>query len=390
MRTFSLLFVSFFLAVTSFGQSSKKENSQKFSIEFQYGSDLTTIKRIISGYKPYQPFSKYVKTAFEAYRLTYTSDLNGEEVTLSGSILIPKKYSNKNKPLLVFCHGTNFSQNVASNRKSPMHIESLPAMNNYITFLPDYLGYGISSKRMPTYMDKKITVRHINDFIRYGIKALNKLKVEHSDSVNIIGFSQGGHAALAIGESYAKKIPEEFTLKNVVSIGGPTYLAKTLDHILTLDTFTHSGYLTYVFGSYNYYHWNKKATTFFNQPYDRLIRDFQNRNLSLKALSDSTPDNIKNLVSKNFIKTFSVKKTQKFRRNFIENSIKPYKSSVPIYIIHGKKDEDIPFFITEEFYHDIKKLNKPGYIKFIPIDNVNHNTSGLMGMGMALDYFNNL
>jgi len=391
MRALFIFFISLFITTQSFGQSDQILTKEKpFSVEHQYSSDLATMKKIISGYKPYQAFFSYVKTDFEAYKLIYKSEVNRKPVTLSGSILIPKKYVDNKKPLLVFCHGTTFNQNVASNWNSPMHIEALSAMNNYITFLPDYLGYGLSKEEVPTYMDKKNTVKHIKDFIKYGMKALKELNIAHSNSINILGFSQGGHAAISLAEDQNKKKSKDFSLKKVVSIGGPTDLNENLEYILKQELFKNSGYVTYILGSYNHYYWRKKTSKFFKQPYDNLVEGFQERKITLKMLNDSTTSNIKELMKESFIKKYISKSSYKIRKEFTKNSIQPFKTSIPILIIHGKMDQDVPFSITKSFYKKLKKINKDEMIKFTPLENLDHNQSGLIGMKVALDYFNNM
>ena len=61
-------------------------------LEYQYKSGHFKMKTLTWLYGPYRPYSKYVTSAFKAYKLTYQSEVEGIPVTLSGSILIPRDY----------------------------------------------------------------------------------------------------------------------------------------------------------------------------------------------------------------------------------------------------------------------------------------------------------
>ncbi|MEX0361000.1 MAG: alpha/beta hydrolase family protein [Allomuricauda sp.] len=384
--TFLSIFILIFLLFPELGQAQKPLVSNKnFTLEFQYTGELSVIKSTIESYEPYRPYLKYVLTGFDAYRLVHKSKLNGKNIRLSGSILIPKGYDQKNQNVLVFCHGTQFDQNVASQWDSPIHIEALPAMNDRITFLPDYLGYGISSDKVPVYMNKHWTVQHLQEFITHGLKAMKKMKVPVSKKVDVVGFSQGGYAALALAEYEASGNVLKFDLEHVVSIGGPTDINQNLGHILKQQEFPSSAYLTYLFGSYDHYFWRKGLSQVFSSPYDQLVADFKERKVSLSKLKQSTPTLIPELIDSTFLKDFVNNKNHWMRSTFLDNSITPFNWYGSILVIHGTSDEDVPIAIAQDFFDQLKAINVNGEVQFYPLDGLDHITSGLLGITLALD-----
>ncbi|RDY60106.1 alpha/beta fold hydrolase [Flagellimonas nanhaiensis] len=388
MKTRTILILLWSISLFhSFGQSKEaKYISKKFALEHQYEGDFTTVKNTIAGYEPYRPYLKYVLVGFDAYKLAYWTDIGGEEKWLSGSILVPKEYNETNKNVLMFCHGTIFNQDVPSNWNSPIHIEALPAMGNRITFLPDYLGYGTSSEDVPAYMQKKITVQQLQEFVEYGFMALEKLEVPFSKQMDVVGFSQGGHAALALAESQSESKNSIYDLKNVVSIGGPIDINENLDYILKKQTFASAAYLTYIFGSYGHYYWENNVSGIFNEPYDQLTKDFANGNSTLKMLKDSTTVDIRALMNPKFLEDFLGNKNHWMRKDFASNSITPFETDIPVLLIHGIKDEDVPFATTKKFFNELKKQNEVEKVTFYPLDNLNHIESGFLGIQLALDF----
>ena len=368
-------------------------NSESFAqtrTEYAFTGELSSISNIISQ-PPYDSFSEYVTSSFDAYRLFHPSIINGKKIELSGLILVPKDSNTIKDGVFVFSHGTTFSQNVPSNWSHPIHIEALPAMNNYITFLPDYLGYGSSSDELPAYMNKAVTTDNIHDFIVEGFHALESLEVPNSNKVYLVGFSQGGHAALSLSEENSVGENKLYKIAATISIGGPVDINSNFKHILNQEVFPHSTYIPYLLTSYShYYNWNSPLSEYFNNPYDSITTEFGKRNLSLQVLNELTTDSIDVLIQESFRKSFLLEPSgyTQIKKDFKENSLNPFKTKAPIYLIHGSRDEDIPLNDVEHFYKKMLLINDNDMIKLSVLEGLNHNASGLLGMSMALDYLN--
>lgn len=359
-------------------------------IEYAFAGELSSMKNIISQ-PPYDSFLKYVNSSFDAYRLIYPSLINGERIDLSGLILIPKNKETIKDGVFVFSHGTTFSQNVPSNWNHPIHIEALPAMNNYITFLPDYVGYGISSNEVPAYMNKPVTINNINDFIIEGFDALNDLEIPHSDNVYLVGFSQGGHAALSLTEKNSVAESENYKIGATVSIGGPVDINSNFKHIINQDVFPHSGYITYLLASYSYYYqWGSGLSEYLNSPYDSLSTAFKMGTLSLQSLNESTTDTAGLLLKESFRTSFLQEPNSypQIKNDFRKNSLNPFKTRSPIYFIHGSRDNDVPLGDVETLFKGMSAINPDNVLRLSVLEGLDHNSSGLLGMSMTLDYLN--
>ncbi|WP_299364093.1 alpha/beta fold hydrolase [Winogradskyella sp.] len=353
------------------------------SSEQLYEFTLEQIEPVIVSNENYQPFAKYVKNGIKAFKLTYKSTMKSEEVLLSGSILFP--LNQKNPGIVIFCHGTQFNQNVSSNWNNPLHIEALPALNGYITFLPDYLGYGISEGQLPAYFDKTNALKHLEDFITNGLNVLEQQSIQFKNELSIIGFSQGGHLALSFAEKYRKGLFQNTPIHNTISIGGPTDLVQNLQYVLNQKIFAHSAYVPYLVGVHNHNYWKMSTSNLFHNPFSQMVSDFSKGKISLEELTKKTPQNIEEFV-KPEIRNPKGKLYRKISRKLNKHSLKPFKTSISLTFVHSRSDEDVPFDIMNEFYQKMKKRNKS--TNLVEVQG-NHNTSGLFGMGIAMDILNN-
>ncbi|MDN5201693.1 alpha/beta hydrolase [Fulvivirgaceae bacterium BMA10] len=374
--------LTFLSVLLLFVQIIYAQPSSNSGVEILYEYSLEQIKPIIDGNEHYQPFSKYVKNGIKAYKVICESSVHGRKVLLSGSILIP---SNENNPkVVIFCHGTQFDQNVSSTWNSPFHIEALPALNGYITLIPDYFGYGVSEGEVPTYFDKHKSIVHLQDFIEGSLALLEAQSISYSQEINLIGFSQGGHLALSFAEILKNDSFMNIPVRNIISIGGPTDIVRNFRYIIGQDSFIKSGYLSYIIGVHNYYHWDMNLSNIFRPPYDQFIADFVKGKTKISELNEKTP----NQMDAFFQPAFRNENSHLFKRamKFLnKNSVKPFKINIPLTFVHSRSDEDVPFEFVNNFYLKIRQLNKGNQkISLLEVSG-DHITSGLFGMGEAMD-----
>ncbi len=375
----SLIFI-FLIFLSRCSTAQESQSSVVELYEFTYDQ----IAPVIQSSEAYKPFARYVKHGIKAYKISYESQMEGRSVVLSGSILIPLNQTNPG--IAVFCHGTQFDQNVSSNWNSPLHIEALPALNGHITFLPDYLGYGVSAGQVPAYFDKENSLHHLEDFIQSGLKFLEEKGLSHRRELDLIGFSQGGHLVLSFAENHAEGNFQNLSIRNVISIGGPTDIAGNLLFVTQQTTFEHSGYVPYLLAVHNHHHWKKKWSTFFVSPYDQVVNQFINEEITLQQLNEQTPNEMGVFLKPAF--RMESELFNEIANHLNEQSIGIFRTDIPLTLIHSNTDEDVPFNLLDEFYRSMKQRNGEGTTRLLKVQG-NHQMSGLIGMTMALDVISN-
>ena len=152
------------------------------------------------------------------YSYTYPSvDADGNKVTLSSLMAVPKGATAVPKNLVIGCHVT-----ITSNYECPTEYNKSGGWLSWMTdvgmlidytrhdgvrnprclvIMPDYEGYGVSKDRAHPYLYQELTARQVVDGVRAGLELFkqNSSFIEFADNWKsvCIGYSQGGSVALA-------------------------------------------------------------------------------------------------------------------------------------------------------------------------------------------------
>lgn len=159
--------------------------------------------------------------------LLYPSvDQFGEPVTLSGMISWPQK--KQPKGIILIPHFTIFGASEAPSQKGTG--EEKHFQKDFVLIMPDYIGYGVTKDRVHPYLDGELTAQNCVDMMLHAMPILDSLQLSiPTDSIYIVGYSQGGAAAVwclkAIEERYADRIH----VKKCYAGSGPHDVAATYD-----------------------------------------------------------------------------------------------------------------------------------------------------------------
>lgn len=178
-----------------------------------------------------------------------TTGPDGNTVTASGVIAIPSgttSYGN----LLSIQHGTLDMEDAPS--RQMFYYEMAPVVKGNIVVMADYLGYGSSqtADRQHPYLHATLTGTACADMIEAAREYLNSKDIEQlADSVELIGYSQGGQATVATLFELEKRGKAE-CIKNVYAGGGTYDLESVLQTFISAiesgQPYKYSGYLPYL------------------------------------------------------------------------------------------------------------------------------------------------
>ena len=152
------------------------------------------------------------------YSYTYPSvDADGNIVTLSSLMAVPKGLLAKPNNLIIGCHVT-----ITSNYECPTEYNKSGGWLSWMTdvgmlidytrndgvrkpcclvIMPDYEGYGVSKDRAHPYLYQELTARQVVDGVRAGLELFNQNSSFNKFADNwksvCIGYSQGGSVSLA-------------------------------------------------------------------------------------------------------------------------------------------------------------------------------------------------
>ena len=168
---------------------------------------------------------------------TYPShDNDGNPITLSGKVMLPKK--GVPKRMILVSHYT-----VCSNAEAPSNCFSLEGVlvgSGYGLIIPDYLGYGITGNEVHPYLVMDMTARNVVDMyiaVRPWLEAVGRQPEDIS--LDLMGYSQGGATTMAVQHlietEYTKKM-DYVELHRVFAGGGPYDVKATYERFVNTDT----------------------------------------------------------------------------------------------------------------------------------------------------------
>jgi len=182
----------------------------------------------------------------DAYRIEYpTTNIDGTAGMASGLLCVPKN-DDTAFPMVVYQHGTVDSRvDVPSNLAGGYQLGQILAGLGYTVLLPDYLGLGINPGIHP-YV-------HADSEAWVAIDMMREVKAKYSenlperfmnDQVFITGYSQGGHAGMALHRAIELEHADEFTVTAASHMSGPYSISeKMIDFTLGDEEYGFSGYL---------------------------------------------------------------------------------------------------------------------------------------------------
>ncbi len=170
---------------------------------------------------------------------TYPSiDIDGNPITLSGKVMLPKNGAPKR--MILVSHYT-----VCSNAEAPSNCFSLEGVlvnSGYGLIIPDYIGYGVTAKEVHPYLVMAVTAHNVVDMylaVKPWLEAIGR-KAE-DPSLDLMGYSQGGATTMEVQYLIETDYNNEddidpITLHRVFAGGGPYDVQATYERFVNTDT----------------------------------------------------------------------------------------------------------------------------------------------------------
>lgn len=269
------------------------------------------------------------------YRVMYVSEtVKGKPIPVTGLVVVPNTAAPKGGyPVVSWGHGTNGMTDQCAPSLKPEKIDALAnglLANNWLITASDYQGEGTPG--LHPYIAGIAAAQNTIDIVK---AAAQIPKVEVSKNYVVWGHSQGGQTAM-YAHSIAAKYAPDLNLKGVVAGAPPSQFDLIYDYLKTSE-FRY--YLLMSAGGLNAAYGDKGA------PLDKVLTpkgiallDELEKGCS-GYLSDTLGD--VSIEETNLANPFDVPEWKKL---FLANDPKNISTTngVPLLIIHGGKDEQIP------------------------------------------------
>ncbi|MBK7477849.1 MAG: T9SS type A sorting domain-containing protein [Haliscomenobacter sp.] len=198
------------------------------------------------------PIPGFVKYDVDVYKLEYaTPNVQGKPDTASGLLAVPV-VKNLSFPLLVYQHGTAGSREAVPSRLSfEATIGLVGGALGYVSVLPDYLGLGDSDGFHP-YLHAKTEASAAVDMLRAARQFAASATIALNGQVFVSGYSQGGHAAMALHRELETNLSAEFKVTASAPMSGPYSISGDMkSRLLSEEEYFYPGYPLYTMLSYN-------------------------------------------------------------------------------------------------------------------------------------------
>ena len=294
----------------------------------------------------------FVETNYgiDVYKIIYrTIDPFGNPTQASGLCVIPTN-NPKMQGIASYQHGTILRKQDAPSRPDNAQ-ESLVgyilASNLGITVsMPDYLGLG-DSPGMHPYVHAKTEASASIDMLRATKKHLAKKGKKVNDQLFLFGYSQGGHATMAMHRELEANYKNEFKVTASAPMAGPYDVSGTQTKVLVSpNPYPAPNYLPYITLAYNYvYKLYGSPDEFLQAPYNTTIPPLLLGNNGGGDIDDAmggtgiAPNHIFRPEVLAAFRTDSVK--HKLRVALKDNDVYDWKPVAPIMFCHCNGDDHV-------------------------------------------------
>ncbi|MBO4250647.1 MAG: hypothetical protein J5884_05250 [Paludibacteraceae bacterium] len=163
---------------------------------------------------------------YEQVVLYPSVDQHGDSIILSGKVSVPLNKSPQG--IILLSHFT-----IGADKEAPSRCqlyEQKQLGEDFILIMPDYIGYGVTADRFPPYLHGALTAQNCVDMLPSALRILDSLQVGIAlDSLYVMGFSQGGAAALWTLKHLEEHYADRYYVKCCFCGSGPYDVAATYD-----------------------------------------------------------------------------------------------------------------------------------------------------------------
>ncbi|MGW4242434.1 alpha/beta fold hydrolase [Nocardia sp. NPDC004722] len=333
-----------------------------------------------------------VRFGVDTYRLNYeTVGTDGRATTASGLLALPR--NDKNDLVTVaYEHGTQPTKAAAPSAAADggdVAATLTYAAAGFAGVAPDYLGLGSGPGPHP-YLDVPSETTASVDMLRAARSQVAALGRRLREEVDIVGFSQGGPAAMGLARALQGNADKDFRATAVAAISGPFDLsAAELPALFdgTLDPGSGSFYSAYLLVSWNRLHGlYRSPAEVFQPPYADTVEQLFDGLHPIEAIIPALPPDIDHLLTPHGIDLLR-NPTAPFATamKIADSTCTDWTPQLPIRLYTGSQDRDVApansancrtALLTHGVDAPITDLG--------PVD---HNGSGIRGTAQSVRWF---
>ncbi len=284
----------------------------------------------------------------DIHRITYeTFDHRGISAVASGALTVPAGTGVPAVPLVSYQHGTIFKRTDApSNDDAEDRAYGvIMSTDGYAVAMPDYLGLGTNSPPLHAYLHARSEAVACVDMMRASRTIIsNSTTLNLNGKIFLVGYSQGGHATLALQKELEQNHAAELPVTASAPMAGPHDLSGTMmDELLSDNAYSDPQYLPYLLFGYNgVYGLYDAVSDALKAPYDTTLPPLFDGAHSSSDVAHAMPSVPKLIFKADYLAEFESNSNHPFRVALRANDTYRWTPQAKTRLYHCAADTVVP------------------------------------------------
>jgi pimeloyl-ACP methyl ester carboxylesterase len=377
-KPLSLLYLILFITALS-GCSKDNDNKKDAPNEYLLKSELVAEVSLADIKTRLPQAAALISNSVKAYKISYKTQFpEGNPINASGLIIVPDQ-SSKDLTLLGFLHGTITTQDEAPSAYKPAgNMEAYMGgtvgaslAKGYIVVMPDYIGFGDSRQMQHLYQEKASLAAACLDMLKAAKEFADEKNLETRKEIRLLGYSEGGYAAMATHQAIQEKADGWFTVEANYPGAGAYDMVGTAQWVVSqtedLPPGATSFYLWTMLTYNDLYKMNIPLTDMIKPNYAAAVALAISQG---NPLSAPIPNNPGELFTIQFIQSIKTGTNAPFMAALQRNNVYEWKPDAPLNLFHAGADKIVPVLNAEKAQQTMTALG--AQIQFNSLGNIGH------------------
>jgi pimeloyl-ACP methyl ester carboxylesterase len=306
-----------------------------------------------------------------------TVDTLGSRTFASGLLLLPMGVNNP-LPLVSYQHGPTTLTNAAPSAldlEGEVAIGMVYATTGYAAVMPDYLGLGDSPGLHPYHHARSEATASV-DMLRAARTVCATNGFSLSEKLFLCGYSQGGHATMALLRELETYHSDEFNVTACAAMAGAYDLSGvSTTNFLAGKTLPNPYFFLYIVAAYqNVYHLYPSLADALASPYNTTLPPLLNGNTPGSVINAAMPGDPTLILKPEYLAAFRNNPRDPLRLALQDNDLYRWKPRSMLRMYHCAADDNVPYANSQVAY-DSFRAQGAMQVQFIdPLPNGTHET----------------
>jgi hypothetical protein len=284
-----------------------------------------------------------------SYRIRYeTIDPWGGRAIASGVLILPQGVGPA-LPLVSYQHGTLIETNDAPSAKLEQRLPGIGlASLGYAATVPDLLGFGDSPGLHP-YHHARSQASAAIDLLRAARTWSGTHALALDGQLFLLGYSQGGHATMALHRDLQTYHSDEFTVTASAPMAGAYDLSGvTRDDFLSGRAQPNAYYFAYLLAAYwEVYQFTNSLADLLVAPYDTTLPPLLERRASGAEINAAMPADPAQVLKPEILDAVRQQPNHPILLALRDNDVLDWVPESPVRLYHCRGDQDVVFANSE-------------------------------------------